>query len=62
MALAISCLLATTPSHAGDKGLTIAIDWNPTKPEKESVWLGTSWREPTTLLNIRMPIPSKWAR
>ena len=39
-ALAISCLLATTPSHAGHKGLTIAIDWSPTKPEKESVWLG----------------------
>lgn len=40
IALAISCLLATTPSHAGHKGLTIAIDWSPTKPEKESVWLG----------------------
>lgn len=40
IALAISCLLAATPSHAGHKGLTIAIDWSPTKPEKESVWLG----------------------
>jgi hypothetical protein len=62
IALAISCLLATTPSHAGHKGLTIAIDWNPTKPEKESVWLGYLMARATTLLNIRMPIPSKWAR
>ena len=40
IALAISCLLATTPAHAGHKGLTIAIDWSPTNPENESVSAG----------------------
>jgi len=39
IALATSCL-AIVPSHALEKGLSVAIEWSPTEPEKErALWL-----------------------